>query len=150
MSRISFDEYFMDMAVLASKRSTCERRQVGAVLVKDKRVIATGYNGAAKGVKHCDEKGGCIRQQLKIESGKELDICSAVHAEQNAIVQAAYVGVSTKDSIMYVTVSPCFTCAKMMVNAGIKEVVIAGYYPDERTEALFIEAKVLMREIDKK
>lgn len=148
MDRISFDEYFMKMAFLASERSTCERRRVGAVLVRDRHVIATGYNGAAMGVKHCGEKGGCIRQQLGIESGKQLDICSAVHAEQNVIAQAAYHGIATKDSILYVTISPCFTCAKLLINAGVKEVVINGYYPDDRTEALFEEAKIKIRKIE--
>lgn len=147
MERINWDEYFMEMAHLASKRSTCLRRQVGAVIVKDNHVIATGYNGSSKGSKHCDEIGGCIRQQLNIPSGEKLDICRAVHAEQNAIIQAAYNGMSTKDAVIYVTVSPCFTCGKMIVNAGIKEVIIAGMYPDEKTLELFDEVGVTVRKI---
>lgn len=147
MERINWDQYFIKMAELAKERSSCLSRQVGAVIVKDKHVIATGYNGATKGSKHCDEKGGCIRKQMSIPSGERLDICSAVHAEQNAIIQAAYTGVSTKDATMYVTVSPCFTCAKMIVNAGITKVITAGDYPDDRTKELFKEVGVTIEKI---
>lgn len=147
MERINWDNYFIKMAELAKERSTCISRQVGAVIVKDRHVIATGYNGATKGSKHCDEKGGCIRKKMGIPSGERMDICSAVHAEQNAIIQAAYTGVSTKDATMYVTVSPCFTCAKMIVNAGIVKVVTAGDYPDDRTKELFKEVGVTIEKI---
>lgn len=146
MERPSWDEYFMDMAKLVATRSTCLRRQVGAVIVKDKCVISTGYNGASKDAKHCTEVG-CIREKLNIPSGQQLDLCRAVHAEQNALVQAARSGTSTKDAVIYITVTPCFQCAKMLVNAGIKEVVVDGVYPDERTQELFKEVGVNIRKI---
>ena len=146
MERPSWDKYFMDMAKLAATRSTCLSRQVGAVIVKDKCVISTGYNGASKGSKHCTEIG-CIRKKLNIPSGQQLDLCRAVHAEQNALVQAARSGTSTKDAVIYITVTPCFQCAKMLVNAGIKEVVVEGVYPDERTQELFKEVGVNIRKI---
>ena len=105
--RPSWDEYFMDMAVLTAKRSTCLRRQVGAVIVKDKHIIATGYNGAPRGVPHCDEKGGCLRQQLNVPSGERHELCRALHAEQNAIIQAATPGQSIEGGTIYVTNQPC-------------------------------------------
>ncbi len=146
MERISWDDYFMEMAHLASKRSTCIRRQVGAVIVKDNYVIATGYNGASRGAKHCDVTG-CLREELKIPSGQRHEICRAVHAEQNAIIQASIHGVSTEGAKIYVTVTPCFICGKMLVNAGIKEVIINGDYPDDMTLDLFKEVGVKIRKI---
>lgn len=146
MKRMNFDEYFMSMAYLASKRSTCLRRQVGAVLVKDNAVIATGYNGAPSKSEHCEAKG-CIRQNLNIPSGERLDICRAVHAEQNALLQAAKHGVVTEGATMYITVTPCFTCGKMIVNAGIEEIVVDGDYPDERTTELFNEVGIKIRKL---
>ncbi len=146
MDRLSFDEYFMEIAHLAAKRSTCLSRQVGAVLVKNNAVISTGYNGAPSKSEHC-EKLGCIRKQMNIPSGERLDICRAVHAEQNALLQAAKNGVATEGAIMYITVTPCFTCGKMIVNAGIKEVVVNGTYPDQRTMDLFQEVGVKIRTI---
>lgn len=146
MKRPSWDEYFMEMAKLVATRSTCLRRQVGAVIVKDKCIISTGYNGACKKAAHCSEIG-CIREKLNIPSGQQLDLCRAVHAEQNALIQAARYGISTEGSIIYVTVTPCFQCAKMLVNAGIKEVVVNGVYPDERTLELFKEVGVNVRKI---
>jgi len=147
MERPSFDEIYMEIANTVSKRSTCLRRKVGAVIVKDNHVLSTGYNGTASKTRHCEELGGCIRQQLNIPSGQQLDICRAVHAEQNALIQAARFGTSTEGSIMYITVTPCFTCGKMIVNAGIKEVVVGGMYPDEKTMELFKEANVKVRKI---
>lgn len=146
MKRISFDEYFMKMAQLVAERSTCLSRQVGAVIVRDNHVISTGYNGAPKGARHCLDTG-CIRQKLNIPSGERLDICKAVHAEQNAIIEAAYNGVSTKDASIYVTVTPCFACAKMIVNAGIKEVVIQGEYPALNSRSLFEEVGIKIRKL---
>ena len=146
MKRPSWDEYFMEMAKLVATRSTCLRRQVGAVIVKDKCIISTGYNGARKKAAHCSEVG-CIREKLNIPSGQQLDLCRAVHAEQNALIQAARYGISTEGAIIYVTVTPCFQCAKMLVNAGIKEVVVDGVYPDERTLELFKEVGVNVRKI---
>ena len=144
--RPSWDEYFMGLAKYVASRSTCLRRQVGAVIVKDKCILSTGYNGASKGATHCEEVG-CIREKLKIPSGEKLDLCRAVHAEQNAIIQAAKNGVSIDGATIYITVTPCFQCAKMIVNAGIKEVVVSGVYPDERTMELFDEVGVKLTKI---
>lgn len=144
--RISLDEYFMKLAVVASERSTCLRHHVGAVLVKDKMVISTGYNGAVKGAKNCLELG-CLRNELNIPSGTRHEICRAAHAEQNAIVQAAYNGTSTKESIIYCTHTPCTICAKVMVNAGVKEVVNYIEYPDKASKELLKETKIKLRQI---
>ena len=138
--RPSWDEYFMDMAVLTAKRSTCLRRQVGAVIVKDKHIIATGYNGAPRGVPHCDEKGGCLRQQLNVPSGERHELCRALHAEQNAIIQAATLGQSIEGGTIYVTNQPCVICAKMMINAGISRIVVKEGYPDELAVEILREA----------
>lgn len=145
--RNSWDKYFMDIAILAKTRSTCLRRQVGAVLVKDKRVIATGYNGTVSGTKHCDEKG-CIRQLLDIPSGKQHEICNAIHAEQNCLIQCAKFGVEADGATMYVTDKPCYICAKMIAQAGIKRVVFLGDYPDKLTENLFNECGILLEKFN--
>ena len=129
MERISIDEYFMEMCDLVAKRSTCLRRQVGAVIVKDGNVVSTGYNGAPIGVEHCLDVG-CIRNKLNIPSGTQHELCNAAHAEQNAIVQCAYHGKSSKDSTIYINAQPCIICAKMIINAGIKKVIYKGEYPD--------------------
>jgi dCMP deaminase len=139
--RPSWDEYFMDIVELVKERSTCLRRQVGALIVKDKRILATGYNGAPVGCKHCEEVG-CLRDQLGIPSGKMHEICRAAHAEQNAIVQAAYSGTSVKDSTMYVTTQPCVLCAKLIINAGITKIIFKGDYPDSLALELLQEAGV--------
>ena len=146
MERPSWDEYFMEVAKLVSTRSTCLSRQVGAIIVKDKCILSTGYNGASRGSEHCATVG-CIRKKLNIPSGQQLDLCRAVHAEQNALVQAARHGVMTDGATMYVTVTPCFQCAKMIVNAGIKEIVVNGVYPDERTMELFKEVGIKLRSL---
>ena len=138
--RPSWDEYFMDMAVLTAKRSTCLRRQVGAVIVKDKHIIATGYNGAPRGVPHCDEKGGCLRQELNVPSGERHELCRALHAEQNAIIQAATLGQSIEGGTIYVTNQPCVICAKMIINAGIRRIVVKEGYPDELAVEILREA----------
>ena len=145
MERPDNDEYFMEMAVLISKRSTCLRRRVGAVIVKDKRVLSTGYNGSPKGTCHCEELG-CIREQMKIPSGTRHELCRGVHAEQNAIIQAAYFGVSVKDSTIYTTTFPCSMCAKILINAGVKEVVYAEGYEDDMSKKLFEETNILLRQ----
>lgn len=139
--RPSWDEYFMDIVELIKTRSTCIRRQVGALIVKDKRILATGYNGAPMGCRHCIEIG-CLRDQLNVPSGQRHELCRAIHAEQNAIVQAAYSGTSVKDGIMYVTNQPCVLCAKMIINAGIKKVVYRGEYPDPLAMEMLKEAGV--------
>jgi dCMP deaminase len=134
----------MKAAFLVSERSTCLRRRVGAVLVKDKQILATGYNGAPTGIVHCDESG-CLRQKLNIPSGERHEICRGLHAEQNVILQAAYHGVLTKDSILYITNAPCSICTKMIINAGIKEVVVSNEYPDIMAVEFLKEAKIKLR-----
>ncbi len=141
MARPSWDEYFMEIARLVATRSTCLRRSVGAVLIRDKTILTTGYNGAPRGLKHCEELGGCYREQLGVPSGERQEICRGTHAEQNAIAQAARVGVSTKDSTLYVTNHPCNICTKILINAGVKRIVYAEGYPDELARYLIEEAQ---------
>ena len=140
MKRPSWDEYFMEMAELTAKRSTCMRRHVGAVIVKDRHAITTGYNGAPSGIMHCEERGGCIRQQLNVPSGQRHELCMALHAEQNAIIQAAVMGNSVEGGTIYITHQPCAICAKMILNAGIKRIVIKEGYPDELAASILDEA----------
>ncbi len=144
--RPSWDEYFLEMAQLVAKRSTCLRRSVGAVLVKEKRILATGYNGAPSGLKHCIEIG-CMRQKLKVPSGERHELCRALHAEQNALIQASLHGISVKGSTLYATTQPCIICAKMLINAGIKEIVITQGYPDKMAMDFLKEAKIKIRKI---
>ncbi len=143
--RPSWDKYFINIAHVVKERSTCSTRKVGAVLVKDKRIIATGYNGTPRGLKHCDE-GGCERcdKRLKglVQSGVDLDKCVCSHGEENAIVQAAYHGISTKNTELYMTNFPCTQCAKMIINAGISKVVCESYYPDELGTKLLKDANI--------
>jgi dCMP deaminase len=143
MSRISFDEYFMEITKLVAKRSTCIRRQVGAIAVKDKTIVSTGYNGAPSGTSHCGEVG-CIRDRLKIPSGERHELCKAVHAEQNVIIQAAKNGVSVKCATMYTWYYPCSICTKMIINAGFKEVIYVEDYPDDFSKTLFEESDVVV------
>jgi len=138
--RISWDEYFMGMAELTAKRSTCLRRAVGAVIVKDRHVVATGYNGAPRGIAHCDERGGCMRQKLNVPSGERHELCMALHAEQNAIIQAASMGYSIEGGTIYVTHQPCAICAKMIINAGITRIVVKEGYPDQLAVDILAEA----------
>ena len=140
LNRPSWDEYFMEMAELTAKRSTCLRRQVGAVIVKDKHIIATGYNGAPTGISHCEDRGGCLRQQLGVPSGERHELCRALHAEQNAIIQAAALGNSINGATIYVTNQPCVICAKMIINAGIKKIIVKDGYPDEMAKEILAEA----------
>ena len=142
-NRPSWDEYFMDQAKLASTRSTCNRRQVGAVIVQNNMAVATGYNGSPKGIKHCLDMQ-CVRELLAIPSGERHEICAAVHAEQNALLQCAKLGIRALGGIMYTTTYPCYICAKMIVNAGIYMVIYDGDYPDEAAKALFKEAGILV------
>lgn len=146
--RPSWDEYFLEVAGLVSKRATCLRRRVGAVLVKDKKILATGYNGAPSGLKHCIDVG-CLREKLKIPSGERHELCRGLHAEQNVLLQAALHGVSTKDSIIYITNQPCIICAKMLINAGIKEIAILENYPDKLSNKFLKEAGIKIRRIKK-
>jgi dCMP deaminase len=127
--RPDWDEYFMEIAQTISRRATCLRRQMGALLVRDKRILTTGYNGAPAGLPHCEETG-CLRQQLGIPSGERQELCRALHAEQNAIILAAQHGISLAGATLYCTHQPCITCSKMLINAGVKRVVILDEYPD--------------------
>ncbi len=145
MERPGNDEYFMEMAFLVAKRSTCLRRRVGAVVVRDKHVISTGYNGSPRGTFHCEELG-CIRQQMNIPSGTRHELCRGVHAEQNAVAQAAYFGTSVKDATIYTTTYPCSMCAKILINAGIKEVVYSEGYVDDLSKKIFAETDIKVRE----
>ena len=144
--RPSWDEYFISIADLVSKRSTCLRRRVGAVLVKDKRILATGYNGAPSRIAHCAETG-CLREKLKIPSGERHELCRGLHGEQNAFLQAALHGTSLRGATLYCTTQPCIICAKMIINAGINEVVIKGAYPDKMARKFLSEAKVKVRTV---
>jgi len=140
-SRPDWNQYFMKLAWLVAERSTCIRHHVGAVIVRDKRILTTGYNGAASGTKDCLELG-CLRNELNIPSGTRHEICRAIHAEQNAIIQAGTHGINIKDATIYCTHSPCILCAKMLANAGIKKFVMCLEYPDESYKKLFNEAKI--------
>lgn len=131
----------MEMAVLASKRSTCLRRHVGAVLVKDNQILSTGYNGSPKGIAHCAQVG-CLRQQMNVPAGQNHELCRGVHAEQNAIIQAGLNGSSTKGAVLYCTHQPCSICARLVINAEIRTVYVANTYPDALAEQLFSEAGV--------
>ncbi len=141
MQRPSWDEYFFEITKMVATRSTCLRRQVGAVIVKDKRILTTGYNGVPSGLRHCAETG-CLRDQLKIPSGERQEICRGVHAEQNALIQAARFGISLEGSTVYVTHHPCIVCAKLIINAGIKTIKYLEAYPDELSKELLAEAAI--------
>jgi dCMP deaminase len=140
--RPSWDEYFMEICRVVARRSTCLRRQVGAVLVSGRRILATGYNGAPKGMTHCAEMGGCYREQMQIPSGERQELCRALHAEQNAIIQAAIHGVKLEDVTAYCTTFPCVTCAKMLINADVRRIVFEVDYPDELSRRMLAEAGV--------
>ena len=141
IKRPSWDKYFLGIAKLVAERSTCLRRQVGAVIVKDKRILTTGYNGAPSGLAHCDTTG-CLRQKMNVPSGHRHELCRALHAEMNAILQAAQYGISLGQSIIYCTNQPCIICAKMIINAGIKRIVILSSYPDEFAKKFLKEAGI--------
>lgn len=140
-NRPSWDTYFLKIAELVATRSTCIRRQVGAVIVKDKRILTTGYNGAPSGVSHCTQIG-CLREKYNVPSGQRHELCRGLHAEQNAIIQGAVMGVQIKGGTIYVTHQPCILCAKMLINSGIKRIVYKGDYPDELSLNLLEEAGV--------
>ena len=147
VDRPSWEIYFMDIAVLVAKRSTCLRRSVGAIVVKDKRVLSTGYNGAPMNVAHC-EVTGCIREKMNIPSGERHELCRGIHAEQNAIIQAAYHGVSIKDAVLYCTNLPCSICAKMIINAGIRTIYYLSGYADTMSQEMLNEAGVDVLKIE--
>ena len=139
----------MEMAELTAQRSTCLRRHVGAVIVKDRHIIATGYNGAPKGLAHCTEMGECMREKMGIPSGERHELCRALHAEQNAIIQAATLGQSIEDGSIYITHQPCVICSKMIVNAGIKRIVVRRGYPDDLAVEILDEAGLKVVMLDK-
>ena len=141
MNRPSWNEYFMEMAELAAKRSTCLRRKVGAVLVKDKRILATGYNGAPKKLPHCEETG-CLREEKNVPSGERHEICRGIHAEQNLIAQSAIHGVKTDGATVYCTNQPCSICTKLLINAGIEKIYYKNPYNDEFTKQLLKQSEI--------
>ena len=147
MSRPSWKTYFMDIAFLVAKRSTCLRRQVGAIAVADKRILATGYNGAPSGLAHCLEVG-CLREELGVASGERHELCRGLHAEQNVIIQAAYHGVSIKGATLYCTNLPCSICSKMLINAGICDIVYQEGYADSMTEEMLQAAGVPLTRVN--
>lgn len=147
-TRPSWDEYFLEVATLVSKRSTCLRRSVGAVAVRDKRILATGYNGAPSGLAHCLDIG-CIREKLGIPSGQRQELCRGLHAEQNVMIQAIIHQIDLKGAVIYITNQPCVTCSKMLIGVGIKEVIIRDGYPDELAKKMLKEANIKVRKAKK-
>ena len=146
-NRPTWDEYFAEMLGTVKKRSTCLRRDVSAIIVKDNRIISTGYNGSPKGVKHCEELG-CLREQMGVPSGQRHELCRGIHAEQNAIIQAAVYGVSITGATIYISHSPCVLCAKMIINAGIRNVKYLEGYPDEASLEILNEAGVIVEKLE--
>jgi len=144
--RPSWEQYFMDIVEIVSRRSTCLRRKVGAILVRDKRILATGYNGAPTGLRHCLERG-CLRDELQIPSGERHELCRGLHAEQNAIIQAALHGVSVRGAVLYCTNHPCIICSKMIVNSGITGIVFREGYSDRLSEEILREAAIPVRKL---
>ena len=144
--RPSWEDYFLGITELVAERSTCLRRKVGAVLVRDRRIIATGYNGAPSGISHCLE-AGCLREQMGIPSGERHELCRGLHAEQNAIIQAALHGFSIRHSTLYCTNLPCSICSRMLINAGIEKIYYVSGYPDALTAALLREAGIPLIQI---
>jgi len=139
--RPAWDEYFMEIAEIVKKRSTCLRREVGAIIVKDNRILSTGYNGAPKGLQHCSETG-CLRAELNVPSGERHELCRGLHAEQNAIIQAAVFGTAIDGATIYTTLSPCIVCTKMIINAGIKRIVLREDYNDDLAIKMIKESKI--------
>ncbi len=139
--RPSWTEYFMSITELVAQRSTCIRRKVGAILVRDKRIICTGYNGVPKGIQHCLDVG-CMRQQLGVPSGERHELCRGLHAEQNAIIQAALHGVSIEGTTLYCTNMPCSICSKMLINAGIVKIYFKEGYADSLSKIMLDEAEI--------
>jgi dCMP deaminase len=148
MPRPSWDEYFMTIASQVAGRSTCLRRSIGAVLVKDKRILATGYNGVPSGLAHCEDVG-CLREQRGIPSGSQHELCRGIHAEQNAVIQAAKHGIAIAGASAYTTHQPCVLCAKILINAGITDIVYREAYPDALSVELLDEAGVTLRRLDR-
>jgi len=147
MKRPSWDEYFMEVAEVVRKRSTCMRRQVGAVIVKDNRILSTGYNGAPKGLRHCEEVG-CTRANYNVPSGERHELCRGLHAEQNAIIQAAVFGTAIEGATIYTTLSPCVLCTKMIINSGIKRIVLREQYNDPLAIEMLEESGIIVVKMD--
>lgn len=145
--RPTWDEYFMQIAKLVASRSTCMRRQVGAVLVKDRNILATGYNGVPSGITHC-EVTGCLREKLKVPSGERHELCRGLHAEQNAIIQAAKHGTNIDDATLYCTDSPCIICSKMLINAGVRKITYLRGYPDQLSMDMLEEAGIVSAQFE--
>lgn len=145
--RPTWDEYFLTIATEVAKRSTCLRRQVGAVLVKEKRILATGYNGAPRNIRHCSEVG-CLREKEGVPSGERHELCRGLHAEMNALLQAAMYGVTVRGATIYTTSSPCSLCAKMLINGDVERVVCVGHYPDDLADEMLAEAGVRVEVVD--
>ena len=146
VKRPKWDDYFLEITALVSDRSTCLRRKVGAILVKNNRILSTGYNGAPAGIKHC-EITGCLREKLRIPSGERHELCRGLHAEQNALLQAALHGVGVRGARLYSTIQPCIICAKMLINAGISDIIIASGYPDKMAARFLKEAGIEVKKI---
>lgn len=146
MNRPSWDEYFLKITADVSERATCVKRQVGAIIVKNNRILSTGYNGSPKSFEHCAEDT-CIRQQMGLPSGQRHELCRGLHAEQNAIIQAAVHGVSIDGGTMYCNYQPCAICVKMIINAGIKKLIYSGGYPDELAEEMLKKSKLEVTKI---
>lgn len=144
--RPDWDQYFMEIAGIVAKRSTCMRRNIGSLMVKEKRILSTGYNGAPSGVPHCADVG-CVREARGVASGERHELCRGLHAEQNAIIQAAYHGVSIQGSLLYSTHLPCSICVKMIINAGIDQVFYLEGYPDDLATQLIAESGIIVRQI---
>jgi len=144
--RIPWDHYFMKIAQLVAERSTCIRRKVGAVIVRDKHILTTGYNGAPKGLPHCTDVG-CLREELGIPSGERVEICRGIHAEQNALVQAARFGISLEGGTLYSSTQPCVTCAKLLINAGIVKILYLEGYADKLGKEMLSEAGVELEQL---
>ncbi len=147
MARPSWDEYFMEITRLVARRSTCLRRQVGAVLVKDKNILATGYNGAPSGIAHCLDVG-CLREKQGIPSGERHELCRGLHAEQNAIIQAAKHGTGIENSTLYCTTMPCVICSKMIINAGIRRIVFGEGYSDRLAAEMIEESGIMVEKFE--
>jgi len=145
-NRPDWDSYFMEIAHIVAKRSTCKRRNVGALIVKNKRILATGYNGAPTGLRHCMEVG-CLREQMKVPPGERHELCRGLHAEQNAIIQAAYHGVTINGAYLYCTHLPCSICIKMLINAGIEKVFYLDGYPDDLSMKMIDEASIIIQKV---
>ena len=148
ITRPTWDEYFVAITRQVATRSTCLRRKVGAIIVKDKRILTTGYNGAPMRVKNCIEIGMCLREEMGVPSGERHEICRGLHAEQNAILQSAYYGVQIRDSVIYSTNQPCALCAKMIINSGIRKIYYFEDYPDPLAIELLVEAGVELIRLD--